>query len=87
MLQKCWTIEVSITHDKPNPFVLSLSKGVVKQEGFDRACPEPVEGISPNGAVYFEKINNCGGTRMNAFDSIKQAFEVECATFLNSSAI
>jgi hypothetical protein len=51
-------IDLFVIHDKPNPFALSLSKGVVIREGFDRACPEPVEGLSPNGVMNFEKLNN-----------------------------
>jgi hypothetical protein len=42
--------------EKPHPFALSLSKGEVTNKGFDRACPEPAEGLSPNGGVYFGKI-------------------------------
>ncbi len=34
----------------PRPFALSLSKGMrAPAHGFDKACPEPVEGLSQNG--------------------------------------
>jgi len=33
-------------------------KPVEGQRGFDKACPEPVEGLSPNGVAYSGKINN-----------------------------
>jgi hypothetical protein len=34
-----------------NPFALSLSKG------FDKACPEPVEGLSPDGVHWLSVPN------------------------------
>ena len=43
-------IEILMIRDKPNPFALSLSKGVVTQEGFDK--------LSPNGVMGFRQINN-----------------------------
>jgi hypothetical protein len=42
-------IETFIIRDKPNPFALSLSKGVVTNKGFDR--------LSPNGVMDLVNIN------------------------------
>jgi glycolate oxidase FAD binding subunit len=52
------SIDLSMIRDIPNPFALSLSKGVAIRQGFDKPVLSPVEGPSPNGATNYERLSN-----------------------------